>query len=108
YLATMVGNLGRALFRLNRREESVTALREVVGTYRALADKGEPNKGEPNPALAIELVEALRELALVDPSPQSLLREALGILRRLEAQGKLSDDQKGWIAEIEKALAEKS
>jgi tetratricopeptide (TPR) repeat protein len=70
---------------------------------RALAQK-DPG----NVQWQTDLVGSLYNLATVGDAPKANLTQALTILKRLDAAGKLTAEQKGWIATIQAALAKAS
>ena len=53
----------------------------------------------------IDLVQALAKLAVAGDDPVARWGEALAILKRLEAEGRLTPAQQKWIAQVEAALA---
>jgi hypothetical protein len=54
----------------------------------------------------MDLVACLFKLATVGDEPRPRLERALAIVRKLDGEGKLTADEKSWIAYIEQGLAE--
>jgi hypothetical protein len=52
-----------------------------------------------------DLVVNLFKLAQLGDEPLARLQQALAILRRLEAEGRLPENQKSWIPVFEQAIA---
>jgi tetratricopeptide (TPR) repeat protein/energy-coupling factor transporter ATP-binding protein EcfA2 len=92
--------IGTALFSLKRVDEAIKEFREglvVIERYSA----SDPN----NPRWQIDLALALNKLALIGDEPRARFERALAILRKLDAAGRLSANQKGWIQALEEGLA---
>jgi tetratricopeptide (TPR) repeat protein len=79
---------------------AIAAYRESLAIRRELVAK-DPG----NAQWQADLVLALWRLARAGDDPRSRLSEALTILRRLNAENRLTPTQRGWIAAIEGELA---
>ncbi len=74
------------------RDAARTAYGESLDIARRLAES------DPGNAQAqTDLVVSLTRVADVADDPEPLYRECLDILRKLDGQGRLSPEQKGWI-----------
>ena len=79
---------------------ALAAYRDGLAIRRALSAK--------DPASAqwqTEVVQALVKLAVADDDPRGRITEALDILRRLDANGRLTPVQQKWIPALEAELA---
>jgi tetratricopeptide (TPR) repeat protein len=98
-LAVIYGWIGQALMP-SSRDEALDYL------HRNLAIRDRLAKDDPSNLLwQADLVRALRLLALAGDDPQARLTRALEIALHLEAQGKLSPEQEGWIDALKQELA---
>ncbi len=95
-----LGRVADVLLAQGSREEALAAYRETLDIRRALAAA--------DPASAqwqTEVVQALVKLAVADDDPRGRITEALDILRRLDANGRLTPVQQKWIPALEAELA---
>jgi tetratricopeptide (TPR) repeat protein len=91
-----IGNVLRAQGNL---PGALAAYRDGLAIAKALAQK-DPS----NVVWQTNLAFSLGKVADAGDDPKANLTEALAILQRLDVAGKLTPDQKGWIANIKAAL----
>jgi len=82
---------------------ALAADRDGLAIAKALAQRDPSNTQWQH-----DLVVSLYKVASAGGNAKANLTEALAILKRLDAEGKLTADQKGWVATIEAALAKAS
>jgi tetratricopeptide (TPR) repeat protein len=94
-----LGRVADMLLAEGDRERALAAYREALDIRRALAAT------DLRVTLwQIDMVQALVKLAVADDDPRGRWSEALAILKRLDAQGRLTPFQKTWIALAEREL----
>ena len=105
-------NLSDVLERVGDFELELDDRSRAAGSYReSVRIRDRLAKSNDYPAMQVRLVSVLVKLARVDPEPKEYLVRALGILRRYDRQGTLSEmdglwgSGKVWLATVEKELA---
>jgi tetratricopeptide (TPR) repeat protein len=100
-LSVSLNKVGDMKLDAGDRKGAFDAYNESLGIARRLA------KQDPGNATAqTDLVVSLTRLADVSDDPESYYLEALDILHALDAQGRLSPEQKGWIDWVNGRLAD--
>jgi hypothetical protein len=99
-LALGYARLGFLWVEQDRKDEGKALLHKalVIRDRLGAADPG-------NAQWQIDIVMLLLGLAQAGEDPPARLARALEIVRRLEAEGKLTPDQKSWPQAIEQAIA---
>jgi tetratricopeptide (TPR) repeat protein len=99
-LAGSYGLLGSALAAADMSDEARSVYGKALSIIESYAatDPG-------NATWQIDLATCLYRLAQLGDEPRRRLERALAILRRLDAAGALSEDQKPWIPGLEQAIA---
>jgi tetratricopeptide (TPR) repeat protein len=100
-LSVTWNKMADALAAAGRRGEAIEFARRSLALRTRLATADPANVRR-----QIDLVVVLAKLAQLGDDARARLREALAILRRLEAEGRLPAYQKGMIAAVERMLAE--
>lgn len=99
-LSISYNKIGDTLMAAFRREDALDAYRKSLAIREALA-AADPGNAQWQADMAISLY----RLAMAGDDTRARLTRALDILRKLDAAGKLTADQKGWIALFEGKLA---
>ncbi|MEA2987723.1 MAG: hypothetical protein QOG83_434, partial [Alphaproteobacteria bacterium] len=99
-MATNLDRIGSILIELERKDEARDALREGLAIIERLA-MAAPDSIQ----WQLDLVTVLFKLAYANDEPRARLEQARDIIRKLEADGKLSAAQKSWIELIDYSLA---
>jgi tetratricopeptide (TPR) repeat protein len=98
-LARALISLGNVLQARGDLDGAQKNFREGLDLYRALTSK-DPN----NAVWQVHLVVTLVQLSLLGDEPRTRFKEALGILKDLQSQGRLPPAQLNWISMIEAEL----
>ena len=99
-LSISYNKIGDALIAAFRREDALDAYGKSLAIREKLA-AADPGNAQWQADMAISLF----RLAMAGDDTRARLTRALDILRKLDAAGKLTADQKGWIALFEGKLA---
>jgi tetratricopeptide (TPR) repeat protein len=99
-LSLSLNRIGDVKLQLGDRAAALAAYDESLAIHRKLAQV-DPGNAEAQ----IGVVVSLTKMAEVSGDPGPLYQEALAILRALDAEGRLTIQQQGWITIVEDRLA---
>jgi tetratricopeptide (TPR) repeat protein len=98
-LAISLAKIGDVHAKLGHQEPAVTAYKNSLAIRNQLATTDPGNVGS-----QADLIVILIKLGDSGDDPRERYTRAIEIARRLDAEGKLAAEQKGWVAELERRL----
>jgi tetratricopeptide (TPR) repeat protein len=92
-------SIGDAALKAGRKQEATQSFRQALEIRRKLA------QDTSNVNAQFDLIVNLTKAADAGDDPVAYLTEANGLVRKLDAQGKLTADRKAWVASLQEWLA---